>query len=255
MINVDKITKKMCKIIKNAGKRYIDHAFFEMNEKYKFENDDVTNLDVQTQEYIKTYCLKIIPGSNFIGEEGGVNQNSKYTWILDPIDGTYNFKHKIDIFGTQLCLLEDNAPILSVLYLPSLDELYYANEGGAYKNGKRIHVSEQCDFKQAVVGFGDYSTKYDISLQQQISKVLSTTMKRVRMFGSSCFDSCKIASGSIDVYIIFSTNKWDLIPGQYLIMQAGGYIWKNQVGDTYISGNKENVEKLVEILKFNTSLN
>ncbi len=68
------------------------------------------------------------------------------------------------------------------------------------------------------------------------------------MFGSSCFDNCELASGRIDTHIIYSKNKWDLLPGQYLVRKAGGYVWSNIEKNIHISGHKNNVLKLIKLL-------
>lgn len=247
-MNIDKLTTKVIKIIKKSCALYFNKDYVELVSKHKFENDDVTNLDVKTQEYIKESCLRIIPNSNFIGEEGQTNNKSDYTWILDPIDGTFNFKHNICLFGTQICLLHKDKPILSVLYLPNTKEVFYANENGAFCNNKKVAVSKEIELNNNVTALGDYCDAADINLEKEVSNKLSTNIKRIRMFGSSCFDNCQLASGRIDTYIIYSKNKWDLIPGQYLVGQAGGYVWSNSEKNIYISGHKENVLKLTKLL-------
>lgn len=246
-MNIERLTKKIISLIKKSTTLYLNKEFVELVSKYKFENDDVTNLDVKTQEYIKEKCLKIIPNSNFIAEEGQTINASDYTWILDPIDGTFNLKHNIHIFGTQICLLYKGAPILSVLYLPKTKEVFYANNNGAFCNGKSITVSNEAELSNNVTALGDYCDAADINLEKEISNKLSTNIKRIRMFGSSCFDNCQLASGRIDTYIIYSKSKWDLIPGQYLVQQAGGYVFCPKE-NIYISGKKENVLKLTKLL-------
>lgn len=243
-------TKKLVKVVKKSSKIYLNKSFEELVEKHKFENDDVTNLDVKTQDFLEKKCLHIFKNCNFIGEEKQTPSESLISVIIDPIDGTYNFKHNIKNFGTQVCVLFNKLPIISVLYLPNENKVYCANKFGAFENGKKITVSNCDNFKDAVVELGDFSTKLNFREQQQYVKILSETFKRVRINGSSCMDACLLARGSVDLYILYTINPWDKVPGQYLIKQAGGTIVANKENNTFIAGNENLVNKAIKLLNF-----
>lgn len=243
-------TKKLVKVVKKSSKIYLNKNFEELVEKHKFENDDVTNLDVKTQDFLEKKCLRIFKICNFIGEEKQTPSESLISVIIDPIDGTYNFKHNIKNFGTQVCVLFNKLPIISVLYLPNENKVYCANKFGAFENGKKITVSNCDNFKDAVVELGDFSTKLNFREQQQYVKILSETFKRVRINGSSCMDACLLARGSVDLYILYTINPWDKVPGQYLIKQAGGTIVANKENNTFIAGNENLVNKAIKLLNF-----
>ncbi len=244
-----KITKSLKKITYCASKIYIGKEFKEEYNRHKFENDDVTNLDIKTQEYIKKQCLKLIPGASFIGEEGSENNESEYCFIVDPIDGTFNFKRNILNFGTQIVLLKNEKPLVSVLYLPNTKQMFYANKFGAFENDKPISVSEETDLKATVVVLGDFVTnKNCFTKQQNIINILSASVKRIRILGSSCVDHCLIASGKVDAYIVCSNNQWDLLPGQFLVEKAGGKSICNKEKNIFISGNAKIVDKLASLI-------
>lgn len=101
-----RLTKKLVKIVKASSKIYMGKNFQEQYDKHKFDNDDVTNLDIETQAFIKEKVFQIFHDCNFIGEEEQQKSNSSISIIVDPIDGTFNFKHNIKNFGTQVCVLE-----------------------------------------------------------------------------------------------------------------------------------------------------
>lgn len=243
------LTKKLVKIVKASSKIYMGKNFQEQYDKHKFDNDDVTNLDIETQAFIKEKVFQIFHDCNFIGEEEQQKSNSSISIIVDPIDGTFNFKHNIKNFGTQVCVLEKNSPIISVLYLPNENKVYYANKFGAFENGKRIFVSNCNDINSSVVELGDFNPNF-IKTQQQYMNILSKNFKRVRINGSSCVDSCLLARGSVDLYIIYTKNPWDLLPGKYLIEQSGGVAKANKQNNTIIMGNKKIVDKAIELLNF-----
>ncbi len=192
-----KLFNKILKIVKHSTKIYYNRSYYEREDKHKFNNDDVTNRDINTQKYLQMQFLKLLPNSTFIGEEGVINKLGEYTWIVDPIDGTFNYKHDVKIYGTQVALLKNEQTL---------------------NNQKQIML-ELCD-----------------------------KVKRIRMFGSSCYDSCQIANGSMDVYIVYILNKWDLVPGDFLIRKAGGVLFTNRNKNIFIYGNKQNCKKVIKKL-------
>ena len=232
------LTHKFIDLVKNALKVYKNKEYHEVVEKHKFEDDDVTNLDIKTQEYIIKQSKKILPNLAIIGEEGTENCLSPYKLIIDPIDGTVNFKNNIKTYGTQICLLENDAPVLSVLALPEFNEIFYANKFGAFKNDTKISASKKQELKSSIICLGDFQIK-NLDIWQKHNKILTENVKRIRMFGSSCFDSCMLAGGNVDGYIIYSNNAWDIMPGKYLMEQAGANIFFDEKNNFYIFANSE----------------
>ena len=248
---MEQIFNKVLNVVKRATNLYFNKSYYEREDKHKFDNDDVTNRDISTQKYLQIQLSKILPGSNFVGEEGSVSRVSPYTWIVDPIDGTFNYKHGVGLYGTQVVLLKDGKAIFSCFYLPNYKQMFYATPAGAFLNGKKISVSGELNLKDMGVNIGDFQLDYKNTLkkQKEIMFALCDKVKRIRMFGSSCFDSCMLSHGAMDVYIVYILNKWDLVPGDYLIRQAGGVMFKNKDNNIFIYGNQKNVEKVVEQLK------
>ena len=244
---IKKLTNLFIDIIKKSTDIYCHKNYIECIDKHKFEGDDVTNLDIQTQEFIINEAKKIIPDISIIGEEGKEINNSKYELIIDPIDGTVNFKNSISMHGTQICLVYNKEPIISVLYLPEFKDLYYANRFGAYKNGTKIKVKSVENVKDVIISLGDFS-KSNLDVWQKQFLILSNNVKRIRMFGSSCFDSCMLANGNTMAYIVYTENLWDIMPGQYLMKMAGAEEYHNQEKHFYIYGEKNVVNLLKNCL-------
>ena len=248
MKNEEIMFKKIIRLVKKSAKIYHNKTFYERNDKYKFEFDDVTNRDIEVQNFILKNIKKIVPDVAIISEEGIDSSGKEFCFILDPIDGTFNYKHKIPNYGTQICLLKNGMPIFSCIFLPSTNDLYYSYNGKSYKNKKEINVSNQTNLKDMVIAFGDYQSNEDIKKQCQIMNILAKNLKRIRMFGSSCVDSCYLASGKVDAYIIFTKNIWDLKPGELLIKNANGVCFTNKEQSINIYGKKENVINIVKLL-------
>ena len=240
---IKELTNLFINIIIKSTDNYNHKNYIERIDKHKFEDDDVTNLDIQTQEFIINEAKKIIPDISIIGEEGKEIKNSKYELIIDPIDGTVNYKNNIAMHGTQICLVYNKQPILSVLYLPEFKDLYYANKFGAFKNGNIIKVKSVETLKDIILSLGDFS-KTNLDIWQKQFLILSNNVKRLRMFGSSCFDSCMLANGNTMAYIVYTENLWDIMPGQYLMKMAGAEEYYNHQNHFYIYGDKNVVNLL-----------
>lgn len=248
-MNLEKIEKQVVKIIKQASKMYYKQEFFEVEEKHKYENDDVTNNDIATQNFIKEKLLKLIEGSCFIGEEGSEINDNKYVWILDPIDGTQNYKKSVPPYGTQLVLQLNRKTIFSVIYLPCYNELYVANEKGATLNGKPIMVANNFELNKSVVLMGNFASYVDIEKQTEIQFKLMNNFKSIRIFGSVAFNYSLCATGKMDAVVIFGNTIWDLAPGQFLIEKAGGTTYENKKLCLHISGNAEIVKNIKKLLR------
>ena len=108
--------------------------------------DFVTNSDLKTEKIIIEELNKGRPDYSIISEENGVkkNKDNKYTWIIDPIDGTINFLHGVPHFATSIALRCENEIISGLIFDPIKDEMFYAEKNnGAYLNNKRIRVSKK----------------------------------------------------------------------------------------------------------------
>ena len=159
-----------------------------------------------------------------MAEESHYNYLSKgaaYKWIIDPIDGTHNFIHNIEIFGTSIALEFRGMVILGVVYMPWTDEFYIAQKGkGAYCNGKRINVSKRI--------LKDATMVYDSGIRRNKKQMLNglnalvDKVFNVRMFGSTARSLTYLAEGKVDVEIEFNDKVWDFAAGLLLVEEAGG---------------------------------
>ena len=119
--------------------------------------DYVTNVDVAVQNFLKDALAKKFPDVALIAEEKenlGLDPAKSY-WILDPIDGTTNLIRDYHLSAVSLGLYEKGEITFGVVYNPFTEELFCGTKGeGAFLNGVPIHVSDQPEFKDAVVSFG-----------------------------------------------------------------------------------------------------
>ena len=126
----------LTKTIKEAGKIILKDYLGNNTDKFtrKAERELVTKTDLKSEKYIISALRKKFPDYNIISEESGkIENNSEYTWLIDPLDGTTNFTIRSPFFSIAIALLHKKEIILGIGYAPYLKELYYVEKGkGAF---------------------------------------------------------------------------------------------------------------------------
>lgn len=188
---------------------------------YKEGDELVTALDVQSEQAVRAILKRQYPTHAVIGEEGGRDdvQGSKYTWIIDPIDGTVNYDRAVGPYGISLALAKEKQVIFGIVYNPLTHETFAAERGkGAYLNGKRIHVSNKNVLSQAII--------YASSLKrtQQVIAPLFDRVPQLRIATSTAYEMCLIAQGKAEGFIKIDDDPWDYPAGGLIIEEAGGKV-------------------------------
>ena len=216
-------------IVTGCAKDYVRHKEIRVNDKDNDMDvhDVVTDLDISTEKRIRAAIAERYPGDAFVGEETAEDGKlGKRSWILDPIDGTVNFVRGIPLFGTQLALMVDDAPVMSVIYLPVYDMIFTATEEGAFLNGARIHVADSMPLRKCIVAMCDFSRRDHRFREVQCDLIgnMYDRVARMKMFGAACCDFAFLACGRVDLHFRYMNHIWDFLPGLYLCEKAGAYI-------------------------------
>jgi myo-inositol-1(or 4)-monophosphatase len=217
--------------------------------------DFVTYVDKLSEERIRNHILKNFPGHAFLGEEDGRFGESEFTWVVDPLDGTKNYICGFEIFAVSVALLQNNEPIVGVIYVPILDKIYWAEKGaGSYLNGEKIKVSNR-PIEQAVVSTG-FPFRYVEELNNYLDmlKKAMIAFSGVRRPGAAAVDLALVAEGVFDGFFEMKLSIWDIAAGVLLIQEAGG-IYSNFEGGKdlssgdVIAGGKEIYDVLYDIVR------
>ena len=194
----------------------------------KAPGDFVSSADKRTEKIIIEELQKASPDYGIISEEIGVinkaNENNR--WIIDPIDGTFNFLHGIPQFAISIAYEENKEILCGVVFNPITNEMFCAEKGnGAYLNNSRIRVSGKKKIENAMIVTGG---------PKQISKIkekifseyvnISKKVANVRKFGSAALDMAYVACGRFDGYWQRELNYWDIAAGIILIKESGGFV-------------------------------
>ena len=185
----------------------------------------VTKADLKSDLLISKLIKDRFPDHNILSEESGFsNKHSKYTWVIDPLDGTSNFASAIPWFGVLICLFEDDKPIMGGAYLPVEDLLYFAQKGkGAFLNGKPVKMDLHKDLKNSLFSFCvDYTDDKDLLDKSiMIYKNLVKSTRNIR--STNCLiDFLYVAEGKFGGCINLFTKIWDISALGLIISEAGG---------------------------------
>lgn len=199
----------------------------------------VTEVDKQSEKMIVDEIYKHYPDHDILAEEGtGQKTDSKFRWIIDPLDGTTNFAHGYPVFVVSIGLAYKGDVIVGVVYDPTREEMFTATKGGgAFLNRKKIFVSKQKKLSESLLCTG---FAYDVREAKnnniaEFSKMLKS-VQAVRRDGAAALDLCYVACGRFDGFWERGLLPWDMAGGVLLILEAGGQVTTYD-GDAYSMTN------------------
>lgn len=192
--------------------------------------DSVTAMDRGSESLIREAILRQRPDDAILGEEGGARAGSTgVRWVIDPLDGTVNYVHRLPLWGVSIAVEEQGTVTVGVVVTPVLAEAYLAVRGhGAWRvrgaRAERIHVSDCQVLPRALVATGfDYDAGRR-SEQGAVAGRLVAEVADLRRSGSAVVDLCWLASGRIDAYYERGLNAWDLAAGELIAREAGAVV-------------------------------
>lgn len=253
MQNLSEFKKIAVAAVKKAEERIV-HYFHNLPEiEKKIDMTPVTKADKEAEEIIVDMLHKEFPGHGFMGEEfGSDNDTAEFVWIIDPIDGTKNFIHGLDFFGTVLGLKYQSKIIMGISNMPILEEFLFASEvEKTTLNGKPVHVSTIDMLSEAFVTVGSWAGLNDPNYLESFKKIVAKTLN-MRGYGD-IHGYHLVATGKADIMFEPSVKPWDVSALQIIIKQAGGkysdYNGNEQaLGPTSLATNGLLHEEMVKIL-------
>jgi len=140
------------------------------------EGDFALDADIKSENHLLKRIRERYPNHAILTEESGKHdKKSEYLWILDPLDGTVNYAHKLPFWAVIIAVWHKNKPLAGVIYAPALDEFFYASRGGgAFLNGKRIHVTTTRDIRKLLLA-GNLKQFEGLGIHHTHTRYLSCT--------------------------------------------------------------------------------
>ena len=200
-------------------------------------DDFATKVDLEIERQVVDALVKTT-GIDVHGEEfGGAEIDSPWVWILDPIDGTFNYAAGSPMAAILLGLLHDGDPVAGLTWLPFTGDHYTAVSGGPLmKNGVPQAPLAQAVLTHSVIGIGTFNAdsrgrfpgRYRLAVLEELSRVSS----RLRMHGATGIDLAYVADGILGGAISFGDHVWDHAAGVALVRAAGGIV-TNLAGEAW----------------------
>ncbi|MFN0103139.1 MAG: inositol monophosphatase family protein [Bryobacteraceae bacterium] len=211
------IAREAGALVSNMAERRIP---FEL----KGDFDLVTAADRASEELIVERLQSHFPTHTILGEEGGQrDRQGEYCWYVDPIDGTTNFAHGFPAYNITMAVERAGELVAGVIFDPTRNEMFAAEKGGgAYLNGRRIHVSRAAVVADSLVATGFPSRKRHENVNIHFYYQLAMISHGVRRAGAAALDLAYVASGRLDGFWEFGLNPWDMAAGILLVEEAGG---------------------------------
>src|SRR3569833_87411 len=222
--------------------------------------DFVTNADKAAEKIVHAELSKARPTYGFLMEEGGEikGTDGQHRWIIDPLDGTTNFLHGIQLFAVAIALQRGDEIVASQINNPAMEELFVAEKGGGawLDDRKRLRVANRKHLADAAVATGIVSQGRPSDLLQLRQLVqINPAVSGIRRTGSASTDLAWLAAGRFDGFWEAGLTPWAVAPGALLLREAGGTItdysgaagsiWNGQV----VAGNETLHGQLLKIIK------
>ena len=166
---------------------------------------------------------------SFLTEESGIieGKNKDKRWIIDPIDGTFNFLNGLPHFAISVAYEEKGEIVSGIIFDPIKNEMFSAEKGnGAYLNNSRIRVSNKSDFQNAclVTGGPNSRSKKKEAVLEEYKNISMKTFAHIRKSGSAALDMAYVSAGRYDGYWQRDLNYWDIAAGMIIVKESGGFI-------------------------------
>ncbi|MDR2872893.1 MAG: inositol monophosphatase [Xanthomonadaceae bacterium] len=197
-----------------------------LNIVQKRHMDYVSEVDTDAEQAIIKELRRAYPAYGVLGEEGGLQGQGRYMWVIDPLDGTSNYLRGLPHYCVSIALVDNGEPIDAVIFDPLRNELFTASRGaGAVLNDRRIRVTDVKTLEGTVIATGfPPRERMRASAQLKCIDSLLTQAEDLRRTGSAALDLAYVACGRLDGYFEAGVKPWDIAAGVLLVREAGGRI-------------------------------
>ena len=226
-MDIKTIVEKLIDPFLKAGDLSISLREKGLKKEIKSDNTPVSNGDLEVNKLITKKISEITPDIPIVSEETSDNKNNtklKDFWLVDPIDGTYDYINDLDEFTINAGLIINNKPAAGLIYAPAKKRMFYSyGPGNAFEltDGKTINLSNKIIKNNRPIKFISYSNK----IKPEIQKIYQDigVAENVRMKSSLKF--CVVAASEYDGYVAEPrAYEWDIAAGHAILIHSGGTV-------------------------------
>ena len=226
-IEIEKVIRDLINTFLDAGKISINLRNQGLKKEIKSDNTPVTNGDLEVNKIISIKIKELTPSIPVISEESSDNKfikDLKNFWLVDPIDGTYDYINNLDEFTINAGLILDKKPVAGLIYAPAKKRMFYSyGQDNAYEftDGREIKIDGSRNFNKDNIKFVSYSNKIKPEIQKFFDEL--NVREYTRMKSSLKF--CVVATGEYDGYVAEPRAcEWDIAAGHAILKHSGGSI-------------------------------
>ncbi|MFH1615266.1 MAG: inositol monophosphatase family protein [Planctomycetota bacterium] len=210
-----------------AGQKALEEIAYTKTT-IKNNTELVTQTDAHCQELIVAIIKQTYPDHGFIAEENSAGKLFKQPprgtepvwWVIDPIDGTNNYAHRLRCFAVSIAAMYQGQPVVAVVFEPATEQMFTAvRNGQAQLNSTRINVTDE---ELTVFTSFAIDSHFDGPIPPAVLQIMTQT--RFRNFGSAALHLAYTASGALIGTVAFTIRLWDFAAGALLVHSAGGAI-------------------------------
>lgn len=226
--DLNALVAEAVRILDKAAVRFVEGHAADPAVRKK-GNDFATEIDLAIEREVVD-ALTSATGIEVHGEEfGGADVDSPLVWVLDPIDGTFNYAAGLPLAAILLGLMVDGEPVAGLTWLPFTNERFTGVVGGSLRcNGVELPPVGPAALEDAVVGVGTFNVewrgrfpgRFRLAVVEHLSRVSS----RLRIHGATGIDLAYTAAGILGGAISFGDHIWDHAAGVALVRTAGGIV-------------------------------
>ena len=235
------IVEKLIDPFLKAGDLSISLREKGLKKEIKSDDTPVSNGDLEVNKFITKKISEITPDIPIVSEETSDNKDNtqlKDFWLVDPIDGTYDYINNLEEFTINAGLIINNKPAAGLIYAPAKKRMFYSygkDKSFEFTNNETINLSEVPSKRTEPLNFISYSNK----IKPEIQKIYDElgVMKHTRMKSSLKF--CVVAAGEFDGYVAEPrAYEWDIAAGHAILENAGGTV-RDFNGNEILYGKKD----------------
>ncbi|KXF82539.1 3'(2'),5'-bisphosphate nucleotidase CysQ [Enterovibrio coralii] len=232
-MELSQLLQPVIEIARASGQVILDiYQRGDFEKKVKSDDTPVTSADMAAHKLVTERLSALTPDIPVLSEEDASipfkdREGWERYWLVDPLDGTQEFIAGSGDFATIIALVENNQPVMGVVYGPVSGVSYYAAKGhGAWKimpDGEKHRLS--------ILKHEDELASLSIAIsRRQDIKAITDRLEPSRNYdlvplGSAALKSCLVAEGAVDCYLrLGPTGEWDTAATQCIVEEAGGRI-------------------------------
>ncbi len=210
-----------------AGRHAASNCSRRANTVLRTSHDVKLELDLECQKIAAGIISETFPDHSFLGEENtghNASKDSRFLWVVDPIDGTVNFSHGFPFWCSSVAVQDRKGnTIAAAVFAPHTDELYTASlDEQAKLNGSTISVSKTSQMTDAMILTGLDQDIVSNLPPMYFAKTIALASQKVRVAGAAALDLCRVAAGQSDGYFEAGIFTWDIAAGGLIVEKAGG---------------------------------